>query len=260
MRFLHILKQPWPYVAVLVVILGAVIIHNRSEPSNSTNSNKNTSTTEQQTKTPAKPAFNKKQYSYDDPGSPWVVVNKQRPLNPKDFAPDVAVPNVPLRSGAGSGEMQIAKQAIPSLEEMVAAAKQENLSLMLASGYRSYSLQVSVYNAEVKNYGQAQADRESARPGFSEHQTGLAADLEPASRQCEVQDCFGDLPEGKWVAANSWKYGFILRYTPDKEQITGYRHETWHVRYVGKELAKEMHDTNVETLEEFFGLPAAPNY
>jgi D-alanyl-D-alanine carboxypeptidase len=262
MRFIHILKQPWPYVAVLAIILVFITIHNRSDSRATTDAAQASDTKDsQKTATPpAQPSFDKKQYSVDDPASPWVVVNKQRPLSPKDFAPEVVVPNVPLRSGNTSAEMQVAKISAPALEEMVNAAKQEGINLMLGSGYRPYSMQVSVYNAEVKNYGQTQADRESARPGFSEHQTGLAADLEPTSRQCEIEDCFGDLPEGKWVAANAWKYGFILRYTPDKEQVTGYRHEAWHVRYVGKELAKELHDTKVETLEEFFGLPAAPNY
>ena len=121
-------------------------------------------------------------------------------------------------------------------------------------------LQVSVYNNEVKTYGQATADKQSARPGYSEHQTGLAVDLEPASRQCEVQDCFASTIEGKWLAVNAYLHGFIMRYPPGKEAVTGYKQESWHFRYIGKELAAEMKQQNITTLEEFFGLPAAPNY
>lgn len=257
MRILQLLKRPWPYVAILAIALAVTIFvnhHSAKAPAGTSSAPTANKTASQ------KPSFNKKQYSVDDPQSIWVVVNKARPLDPKDYAPDVTVPDVPLRLNADNGEMHIAKAAAPGFEEMFAAAKQNGLQLMLASGYRSYNLQISVYGAEVKNYGQATADSESARPGFSEHQTGLAADIEPASRQCEVADCFGDTPEGKWVAANSWKYGFIMRYIPGKEAVTGYRAEAWHVRYVGKDLAKEMHDTGVQTLEEFFGLPDAPDY
>jgi len=205
--------------------------------------------------------FNKNRYSTTDPASLWIVVNKQRPLNPKNYVPsDLVVPAIPLRSEAGNSEMHVSQTMAPALEQLVSAALQEGIGLMLASGYRSYGLQVSVYANEVKNYGQTQADRESARPGYSEHQTGLAADLEPTNRVCEVQDCFANTAEGKWLATNAHRYGFILRYAKGKEQITGYRYEPWHIRYIGVELSAQTRSRGIETLEEFFGLPAAPNY
>ena len=204
--------------------------------------------------------FDKKQHSTDEPNSPWVIANKRRPLNPKEFAPELGTPDVPLRLAAGAQEMMMSTQAIPSLEAMFDAAKGQGINLMVASAYRSYGLQVGVYGNEVKNYGQAEADRQSARPGHSEHQTGLAVDIEPVSRQCEVEDCFGDTPEGKWAAANAHSYGFVLRYMPGGEAVTGYRHETWHFRYVGKELAEEIHRQGNPPLETFFGLGAAPDY
>ena len=77
---------------------------------------------------------------------------------------------------------------------------------------------------------------------------------------CGVEDCFGNTAEGKWVAANAYKYGFIIRYTSGKQQITGYRAEPWHIRYIGTDLSTEMQQKGALTLEEFFGLPAAPNY
>jgi D-alanyl-D-alanine carboxypeptidase len=204
--------------------------------------------------------FNKKLYSIDDSSSIWVVVNKLRPLNPIDYSPaQLVVPSLPLRIASSSGEMHVSAAIAPSLEQLDTAANQVGLHFMLASGYRSYSLQVAVYGNEVKNYGQTQADQESARPGHSEHQTGLAVDLEPASRVCEVSDCFANTPEGKWLVANSYKYGFILRYPVDKTSITGYKYEPWHIRYVGVALAAQIHGSG-QTLEEFFGLPPAPSY
>lgn len=201
------------------------------------------------------PSFNKKLYSTDTPGSIWWVVNKKRPLNPVNYAPpDLVTPNVPLRLSAANSEMHVSGQMAPALEQLFAAAKKDGVNLMLASGYRSYQLQVAVYNQNVAQLGQAGADEVSAHPGTSEHQTGLAADLEPTSRKCEIDVCFADTPEGKWLVANSYKYGFIIRYQKDKESVTGYNYEPWHVRYIGTDLSMEMHKEGITTLEEFFGL------
>ena len=206
------------------------------------------------------PSFDKTKYSLTDPASIWVVVNKQHPLDPKSYTPtDLVVPDIPLRV-PGNESMQVRKATATALEAMFAAAKTDGLSLMLSSGYRSYNYQVDLYGGYVKTQGQATADTQSARPGFSEHQTGLAADLEPTSKTCELDVCFKDTPEGAWVAANAYKYGFIIRYTSDKTAVTGYEFEPWHVRYIGTELATELHNTNVETLEEFFGVTGGTTY
>lgn len=203
-----------------------------------------------------KKTFDKTKYSTSAPASIWVVSNKQRPLNPKNYAPaDLATPSV-----ATKGTQQLRSEAAQAAATMFASAKAQGISLRVDSAYRSYDRQVSVYGSEVKAYGQATADTQSARPGYSEHQTGLAADFGAASGKCSIADCFGTMPEGKWMAANAYKYGFIMRYTPDKQSVTGYRYEPWHFRYVGVELATEMHNKNIETLEEFFGLGAAPSY
>jgi zinc D-Ala-D-Ala carboxypeptidase len=198
------------------------------------------------------PGFNKKRYSRTSPKSLWVVANKRHPL-PADYVPsDLVLPNIPRR---GSGdEAYVSKKITPALEAMVAAAKKSGLNLMQASGYRSYGLQQIVYSNYVRTLGQTEADRVSAKPGASEHQTGLAVDLEPTSGQCEVEICFGDLPEGKWLAAHARTYGFIIRYPKGKESVTGYSYEPWHLRYVGKELAAELKKQKIQTLEEFFGL------
>lgn len=195
-------------------------------------------------------AFDKAKFSLTDPTSIWVIANKQRPLVPTDYAPTDLV-------NVGGGQ-RLRAEAATKLSELIAGAKAAGLKINPLSAYRSYQTQVSVYNSEVRAYGQAVADSESARPGYSEHQTGLAIDV--GGGGCGVEDCFGDTEEGKWVAANAHKYGFIIRYVPGKEAITGYRPEPWHIRYVGVELAAEMKKQGVQTLEEFFDLPAAPNY
>ncbi|HSX29260.1 MAG TPA: M15 family metallopeptidase [Candidatus Saccharimonadales bacterium] len=204
--------------------------------------------------------FNKTQYSTSDPTSIWVVVNKQHALNPKNYTPaNLVFPNVPLRV-PGNESMQLREDTANALEALVAAAKSDGLNLMLASGYRSYNYQVGLYNGYVKSMGQAEADKTSARPGHSEHQTGLAFDLEPTNKECELETCFGDIPDGQWLAAEAYKYGFIIRYPADKVSVTGYEYEPWHLRYIGKELSAEMHKQHITTLETFFGITGGTQY
>jgi D-alanyl-D-alanine carboxypeptidase len=198
-----------------------------------------------------KPDFNKKAYSTTRADSIWVIVSKVSPIKPSGYVPgDLVTPEVALRSSGQ--EMMVRKQVAAALENMFTAAKKDNINLMLASGFRTYELQQSVYQGEVSRFGQAVADTQSARPGHSEHQTGLVADLADAAGTCVVDDCFAQTPEGKWLAKNAHKYGFIQRYVPGKEAITGYRSESWHYRFVGKSLAVEMKTQNISTLEEFF--------
>jgi D-alanyl-D-alanine carboxypeptidase len=160
----------------------------------------------------------------------------------------------------GNESMQLRQAAGTALEEMFKSASTVGIEMTLSSGYRSYTYQVKLYNGYVQSQGQATADTQSARPGFSEHQTGLAADVEPADRSCELQACFADTPAGQWVASHAYEYGFIIRYVEGKEAFTGYNPEPWHLRYVGRELATEMHARNVSTLEEFFGITGGKTY
>jgi D-alanyl-D-alanine carboxypeptidase len=205
-------------------------------------------------------SFNKSQYSLNDPSSLWVVVNKQRVLTPQSFVPpNLVFADVPLRV-PGNESMQIRGDVAQPIKTMFAAAKADGVPLMFSSGYRSYTYQVGLYNSYVVKSGEAGADTFSARPGHSEHQTGLAFDVEPLDQHCDVDQCFADTPQGKWIAAHAYEYGFLLRYPADKVSVTGYNYEPWHLRYVGKPLASELHKEHVGTLEEFFGLPAAPDY
>jgi zinc D-Ala-D-Ala carboxypeptidase len=196
------------------------------------------------------------EYRIEYPTSRTVVVNKLRSLSPIDYVPtDLVTPNVPLRLSAGTEEMKMRREAATALEKMFTAAKNnDNLELMVASAYRSYNTQKELYDYYVSKQGKTVADSQSARAGHSEHQTGWAVDVEPASGKCEVEECFADTPEGKWVAKHAHEYGFIIRYGKDKEYATGYIFEPWHLRYVGKALSEELHKQGNPTLEEFFGV------
>jgi D-alanyl-D-alanine carboxypeptidase len=201
--------------------------------------------------------FNKKALSIDDPTSIWVVADKLRPLNPVNYVPpDLVETPVPHLNPP-----TLRKAAADAMVAMFAAAKAEGAGgMQLQSAYRSYAVQVNVYNGYVRSAGQAGADAQSARPGTSEHQTGLAADISALPLKCALAACFGQTPQGIWLAANAYRFGFLLRYPADKVPITGYMYEPWHFRYIGVDLSTEMHNTGFTTLEEFFGLPAAPDY
>jgi len=208
---------------------------------------------------PVAPQFNKKQHSINDPVSLWAIVNKGRIL-PTTYVPTgLTAPNIALRLGTSAPEMRLRQDAASALEQMDKAAQIQGLRFMLASGYRSYAFQSSLYSGYVRQMGQTAADSSSARPGHSEHQTGLAADVEPSNRKCEINVCFAQTPEGKWLALNSYKYGFIIRYGPGKDSLTGYEYEPWHLRYVGSELATQLYQ-NDQTIEQFFNLPAMTQY
>lgn len=136
--------------------------------------------------------------------------------------------------------------------KMQAASKLENLNIYLSSGFRSYSTQDRIYNNYVARDGKVAADTYSARPGYSEHQSGLAFDVN------QINDTFNDSAEAKWLANNCYKYGFILRYPKGKEDITGYKYESWHFRYVGVDLATKLYNNgDWITLEEYFGITSS---
>ena len=153
-------------------------------------------------------------------------------------------------------------EAADAAVQMFAAITAETgLELQAQSSYRSFSTQESVYAGWVSSLGQAGADLTSARPGHSEHQTGLALDVNALPDQgCALEVCWGNTPHAQWIAANSWRFGFIVRYPDGMTPITGYEYEAYHLRFVGIELATEMHTTGISTLEEFFGLSPAPDY
>lgn len=205
---------------------------------------------------PAEATFDRTAHSIDDPMSIWVVGNKQRPLNPPDFEPSDLVYPEGVENTNGQPLREVAARAV---ERLIAAASADGLGVRIISAYRPYSMQVDLYNGYVARDGQAAADTYSARPGHSEHQTGLTVDFDDGGA-CMLEGCFGDTPAGQWIAEHAGEFGFIERYPGGKEHVTGFMPEPWHYRYVGTELAAQMKRTGVTTLEEFFDLPAAPGY
>lgn len=158
-----------------------------------------------------------------------LIVNKTYSL-PKDYNPG-----------------KLNTDAYNAFEKMKEAASKDNIKLWIASGYRSYTTQDNLYNYYLKNDSKEKVDTYSARPGHSEHQTGYAMDLNI------IDSSFEGTPEAIWIEKNCYKYGFIIRYPKGKEQITGYKYEPWHVRYLGEEIAKKVHDSTL-TLEEYLNI------
>lgn len=152
----------------------------------------------------------------------------------------------PLPQNYGSG---LTRETSTAFESMRSAAAREGLSLFIRSGFRSYATQRSLYASYVAKSGQAAADRYSARAGHSEHQSGLALDVNSTSGS------FASTREGRWVKDNAHRFGFIVRYPQGKEHITGYMYEPWHLRYVGNDLARTLYSSG-QTLEEYLMVPS----
>lgn len=247
-------------ISGLVIIAAAVGVYFNVTSQKDDASNKQSTQQKQTNNTKAEPQFDKTLHSITEASSVWVVVNKQNPLTPQAYLPDdLVLPKVSLRIPEVE-QMKMRKEAAEAVEAMFAAAKTSNLHLQITTAFRGYNYQSILYNGYVSEQGKATADTQSARPGFSEHQTGWAVDIRPESGECYLEACFGTMEEGKWLAENAHTYGFILRYPENKTDITGYTYEPWHFRYVGKDLATEMYNKKILTLEEFFNLPAAPDY
>ena len=169
---------------------------------------------------------------YDIPGLTYIngvlIANKSYSL-PADFAPGLD------------------STCYNQFCKLSSAAAQEGLNIYLSSGFRSYDYQAQIYNNYCNRDGQAAADTYSARPGYSEHQTGLAIDVN------QIDDSFIGTPEAIWLENHCHEFGFILRYPQGKQDITGYQYESWHIRYVGTDLATQIHASGL-TLEEYFGI------
>jgi D-alanyl-D-alanine carboxypeptidase len=165
-------------------------------------------------------------------GDPYLyfLVDKKHPL-PENYEPQDLVQ---LKGGSyqvGRSGLSLRKEAADSLEKMAVAAKAESITLTASSTYRSYDYQVIVYNRNVKEMGQEAADRESSRPGNSQHQTGLVVDFG------SIDDSFAQTRAGRWLLTNASRFGWSLSFPDGYEAITGYRWESWHYRYVGLPLA-----------------------
>ena len=166
-----------------------------------------------------------------------IICNKYHKLK-SDYVPDLVSLN-----GYGGGKME--REAAEYFKKMSDEAKKDGLKIQNVSGYRSYWDQDYIYKNYVSRDGQAKADTYSARAGTSEHQTGLATDINSVSSK------FENTKEFKWLSENAYKYGFILRYPKGKEHITGYMYEPWHYRYVGIDVANIIHEMDI-TFDEYY--------
>lgn len=186
---------------------------------------------------------------YNQPDSLWVLVNKERSI-PLSYTPSpLVIPSVAVRKDKSPEEQSVIASIEPSLKAMFTAAKADGHDLMIGSGYRSAKLQQFYFDHYAQVAGESAANRYSAHPGESEHQTGLSVDITSASLHCYLEACFAGTSDSQWLASNAHKYGFILRYPEGKETATGYQFEPWHYRYVGAELATALHDSKL-TLDQ----------
>ncbi len=183
-------------------------------------------------------------YKTPYPNKDYILVNKYIYLG-EDYVPDNLEDISTNYSRSGMRLVSSAKDAFETLAEQ---ALKDNKKVIAMSSYRSYQYQVNLYNRYVANEGVNAADTYSARPGYSEHQTGLCVDVYDGVidyTNFEKSDSYN------WMMDNAYKYGFILRYPKGKENITGYQYESWHYRYVGKKIAKYIHDNDI-TFDEYY--------
>ena len=185
-------------------------------------------------------------YESDKSKGNALITNKYYSLG-MDYIPENLV-DVPI-THRYSDKVQITQETYDAFMDMWNAAHEEGIYLILASGYRSAAEQKQVYDEYERGYGTSFADNIAARPGYSEHQTGLAIDM--YSKECASAKTFKDSKTYAWLMANAYKYGFILRYPEGKQELTGYKYESWHYRYVGQELAKKVVDSGL-TYDEYY--------
>lgn len=173
-----------------------------------------------------------------------LIANKTYAL-PSTFVP--TNPEVPVTEQRSNTSLD--KDLMTAWRTMQKDATASGLNIYISSGYRSYSYQVALYNRYVSQDGKAMADTYSSRPGSSEHQTGLCFDLN------SIDDSFAATAEGKWINDNCYKYGFCIRFPKGKDAYTGYKYESWHLRYVGEELATKLYNNgDWISLEEYLGI------
>ena len=210
----------------------------------------------------AEPCFDAEDYSIDEAASPWVVVNKQRPLEIKNYVPgDLTKPAFTSPRTNNPYGLLLSKPAGEAFIKLAAAVKKAGAGdLFMQSAYRSYNYQVSVHSRAVARLGLKAGEALAARPGHSEHQTGLAVDVAAVGQGCVIRVCFSKTRAGRYLAKYGYRFGFIVRYPEGETATTGYQYEPWHLRYVGVGLATEMHNTGVTVLENFWGLGPAPSY
>ncbi|MBE6030625.1 MAG: D-alanyl-D-alanine carboxypeptidase family protein [Clostridiales bacterium] len=178
-----------------------------------------------------------------------MLVNRSNPVT-ADYVPvDLVRPDYYATNRSESGQY-MTREACDAFNKLAGDAEALGYEIVVTTAYRSYNFQSYLYNMYVERDGQEAADRKSAKPGTSEHQSGLTADVSSPSVGYELVQDYGDTAEGIWLAENCYKYGFILRFPEGKEGITGYMYEPWHIRYVGQDVARTIYALDI-TFEEY---------
>ncbi len=191
----------------------------------------------------------KETYSQNISSQYLKLVNKSNSIDANYEPNDLVIPSIRFGNIGNMMVQYMRRDAAVELEQLFKAAKKEGINLVAISGYRSYDYQETVYSNEVNSVGEIQANRYVAKPGQSEHQTGLAMDV-LSDEYMSLDEGFENTAAFKWLDKNMSKFGFILRFPKGKERITGYGYEAWHLRYVGIEAATEIMDNGI-TLEEY---------
>ena len=190
---------------------------------------------------------------FTDTNSLLIVANKKHKL-PDGYVPaDLVTPDI-----AQTAACTMRAPAAEAIAEMSRAAAEDGVYLKISSAYRGEDYQRTLYNGYSASYGSETADTISSRPGYSDHQTGLAADFVEGDGSLDgtnFNPSFEETASGKWLAIHAHEYGFIMRYPKDKQEITGYAYEPWHFRYIGVDYATAIYEKDVfSTFEEFFGV------
>ena len=195
-------------------------------------------------------------YTADD--HPWLLINKTHPFGNLQYRPtDLATVPVATRAAPTAEESMLRAVTFDDLKQLFQAASAAGHQLRVGTGYRSYATQTQLFGVFSRRMGEARASTISARPGYGEHQSGLAVDIDLSTGRCWQQACFAQTPGGQWLAQNAHQYGFILRYPVGKTGVIDFEPEPWHLRYVGRDLAAALYQSG-QTLDEAW--PALEEY
>lgn len=186
----------------------------------------------------------------DDAAHLLAVVTKAHPIQPLDYVPEDLV------TWPGT-DFELRAEVADQLALMFTAAEDDGQAYRVVSGYRSYDTQAGTYEYWARQSGSASADAVSALPGHSEHQTGLAVDLDNTSGECYFKACFGETAAGRWVAEHAHEFGFVISYPEGAQEVTGYAYEPWHIRYVGPQVAEDMDRRGYLLISTYLTPPAA---
>lgn len=183
-----------------------------------------------------------------------LLVNRTHPLCPSFIPEELCICHFPFCADLNEEKRLLCLSAAAAAGRLFDYGKSFGHHLYGISGYRSYQTQEKLYQKRVSISSETEADRYVARPGCSEHQTGLALDVSAPSSDLALEESFAETPEGKWLGIYAPMFGFIIRYPKGKEAVTGYAYEPWHIRYVGKSLSLYLALTGL-TLEEYYRFP-----